>query len=142
MEKYSLWIVYPVGDVHGDLERTEAALRLAGVLSSDGQGRWVGGSSVSNASFSRMSHLFLFGNSISNTIVHIEATRRDSYSPKRTGLQVLVQVGDILDRGEDELAILSLLHNLGQQALLKGGAVFQVPNRSPHPLFLSLLKFI
>ncbi|BBN17328.1 hypothetical protein MPTK1_7g13670 [Marchantia polymorpha subsp. ruderalis] len=76
--------IVAIGDVHGDLERTEAALRLAGVLSSDGQGRWVGGSSV------------------------------------------LVQVGDILDRGEDELAILSLLHNLGQQALLKGGAVFQV----------------
>ncbi|KAL2611244.1 hypothetical protein R1flu_022936 [Riccia fluitans] len=76
--------IVAIGDVHGDLERTESALKLAGVLSSDGHARWVGGSTV------------------------------------------LVQVGDILDRGEDELAILSLLHNLRQQALLMGGAVFQV----------------
>ncbi|KAL3682436.1 hypothetical protein R1sor_000458 [Riccia sorocarpa] len=76
--------IVAIGDVHGDLERTESALKLAGVLSSDGKGRWIGGSTV------------------------------------------LVQVGDILDRGEDELAILSLLHNLHQQALLLGGAVFQV----------------
>jgi hypothetical protein len=41
-------------------------------------------------------------------------------------LQVLVQVGDVLDRGEDEIAILSLLAWLGKQARSKGGAVFQV----------------
>ncbi|KAL3680820.1 hypothetical protein R1sor_023776 [Riccia sorocarpa] len=76
--------IVAIGDVHGDLERTESALKLAGVLSSDRKGHWIGGSTV------------------------------------------LVQVGDILDRGEDELAILSLLHNLHQQALLQGGAVFQV----------------
>ena len=40
--------------------------------------------------------------------------------------QVLVQVGDVLDRGEDEIAILSLLAWLGKQARNKGGAVFQV----------------
>ncbi|KAH7447413.1 hypothetical protein KP509_01G106400 [Ceratopteris richardii] len=39
---------------------------------------------------------------------------------------VLVQVGDILDRGGDEIAILSLLKWLNVQAQLKGGAVFQV----------------
>jgi hypothetical protein len=37
-----------------------------------------------------------------------------------------VQVGDVLDRGEDEIAILSLLAWLGKQARSKGGAVFQV----------------
>lgn len=40
--------------------------------------------------------------------------------------QVLVQVGDILDRGEDEIAILSLLKSLDIQAKANGGAVFQV----------------
>lgn len=76
--------IVAIGDVHGDLAMTESALQLAGVLSSDGLGHWVG----------------------SNTIV--------------------VQVGDILDRGEDEIAILSLLHNLSQQAQCTGGAVFQL----------------
>lgn len=41
-------------------------------------------------------------------------------------LQVVVQVGDILDRGEDEIAILSLLRLLDEQAKANGGAVFQV----------------
>ena len=41
-------------------------------------------------------------------------------------LQVLVQVGDVLDRGGDEIAILSLLKWLNVQAQLTGGAVFQV----------------
>lgn len=40
--------------------------------------------------------------------------------------QVLVQLGDILDRGEDEIAILSLLKSLDIQAKAYGGAVFQV----------------
>lgn len=40
--------------------------------------------------------------------------------------QVLVQLGDILDRGEDEIAILSLLKSLDMQAKAYGGAVFQV----------------
>lgn len=39
---------------------------------------------------------------------------------------VLIQLGDILDRGEDEIAILSLLRSLEKQAKAKGGAVFQV----------------
>ncbi|KAL5709816.1 hypothetical protein ACHQM5_020457 [Ranunculus cassubicifolius] len=43
-----------------------------------------------------------------------------------TGEQtVLIQLGDILDRGEDEIAILSLLRSLDIQAKSKGGAVFQ-----------------
>ncbi|EYU45985.1 hypothetical protein ABFS82_04G084000 [Erythranthe guttata] len=42
------------------------------------------------------------------------------------GQTVLVQLGDILDRGEDEIAILSLLKSLNIQAKLNGGAVFQV----------------
>ncbi|KAI4305391.1 hypothetical protein L6164_028761 [Bauhinia variegata] len=42
------------------------------------------------------------------------------------GETVLIQLGDILDRGEDEIAILSLLRSLDIQAKMKGGAVFQV----------------
>ncbi|KAF7816166.1 shewanella-like protein phosphatase 1 [Senna tora] len=42
------------------------------------------------------------------------------------GETVLIQLGDILDRGEDEIAILSLLRSLDIQAREKGGAVFQV----------------
>ncbi|MED6110800.1 Glycosylated integral ER membrane protein [Stylosanthes scabra] len=42
------------------------------------------------------------------------------------GETVLIQVGDILDRGEEEVAILSLLRSLDKQAKAKGGAVFQV----------------
>lgn len=39
---------------------------------------------------------------------------------------MLVQLGDVLDRGEDEIAILSLLRSLDKQAKENGGAVFQV----------------
>ncbi|KAJ0983867.1 hypothetical protein J5N97_002223 [Dioscorea zingiberensis] len=42
------------------------------------------------------------------------------------GDTVLVQLGDVLDRGEDEIAILSLLQLLDVQAKQSGGAVFQV----------------
>ncbi|ONH99761.1 hypothetical protein PRUPE_6G048800 [Prunus persica] len=42
------------------------------------------------------------------------------------GETVLIQLGDILDRGEDEIAILSLLRSLDIQAKDEGGAVFQV----------------
>lgn len=48
-----------------------------------------------------------------------------------------MQVGDVLDRGGDEIAILSLLRWLNIQAQLKGGAVFQVP-----PLILRRLLSI
>lgn len=37
-----------------------------------------------------------------------------------------MQIGDVLGRGEDEIAILSLLALLGREARSKGGAVFQV----------------
>ncbi|KAI4383893.1 hypothetical protein MLD38_009683 [Melastoma candidum] len=39
---------------------------------------------------------------------------------------VVVQLGDILDRGENEIAILSLLRSLHEQAKPQGGAVFQI----------------
>ncbi|XP_066385711.1 shewanella-like protein phosphatase 1 isoform X5 [Miscanthus floridulus] len=77
--------IVAIGDVHGDLSQTRAALVLAGVLSAESEDHlWTGGRTV------------------------------------------LVQVGDILDRGEDEIAILSLLSSLNMQAKSQGGAVFQV----------------
>ncbi|KAF8776401.1 hypothetical protein HU200_003540 [Digitaria exilis] len=77
--------IVAIGDVHGDLSQTRAALVLAGVLSAESEGHvWTGGRTV------------------------------------------LVQVGDILDRGEDEIAILSLFSSLNVQAKSQGGAVFQV----------------
>ena len=54
--------------------------------------------------------------------------------------QVLVQLGDILDRGEDEIAILSLLRSLQIQAKEHGGAVFQVGLLEPIHFFLSDLE--
>ncbi|KAJ6692281.1 SHEWANELLA-LIKE PROTEIN PHOSPHATASE 1 [Salix purpurea] len=42
------------------------------------------------------------------------------------GQTVLIQLGDVLDRGEEEIAILSLLRSLDIQAKAQGGAVFQV----------------
>lgn len=48
---------------------------------------------------------------------------QDLWTGKET---VLIQLGDILDRGEDEIAILSLLRSLNLQAKSKGGAVFQL----------------
>ena len=68
-----------VGDLHGDLRATRAALRLAGVI--DSSDRWAGGATV------------------------------------------LVQTGDVLDRGDDERRILELLEALAEQAKRAGGAV-------------------
>ncbi|KAE8710874.1 Calcineurin-like metallo-phosphoesterase superfamily protein isoform 2 [Hibiscus syriacus] len=42
------------------------------------------------------------------------------------GDAVLIQLGDVLDRGDEEIAILSLLRSLDIQAKANGGAVFQV----------------
>jgi hypothetical protein len=71
--------IVAVGDLHGDLEATQHALRLAGAM--DETGNWAGG---------RM---------------------------------VLVQTGDILDRGDEEPEILDLFDSLAVQARAAGGAV-------------------
>ena len=71
--------VVAIGDLHGDLEATRAALRLAGAI--DEHDQWVGGTTV------------------------------------------VVQTGDQLDRGDDELEILDLLDALTEQAQAAGGAM-------------------
>ncbi|KAJ0463484.1 putative protein-tyrosine-phosphatase [Helianthus annuus] len=68
-----------VGDLHGDLSKTQQALRLAGLI--DAGDRWSGGSAT------------------------------------------LVQVGDVLDRGGEELKILYFLEKLKRQAVKDGGNV-------------------
>jgi len=68
-----------IGDLHGDLEATRAALRLGGAI--DSADHWIGGDLV------------------------------------------VVQTGDILDRGDDEEAIIRLFQRLREEAEEAGGAV-------------------
>ncbi len=72
--------VIAIGDLHGDLQATRAALMLAGVI--DETGRWTGGRTI------------------------------------------VVQVGDQLDRGDDEPEILTLLERLDREAREAGGRVY------------------
>jgi Calcineurin-like phosphoesterase len=67
-----------IGDLHGDLAATRAALRAAGAI--DERDRWTGGELV------------------------------------------VVQTGDVLDRGDDEQAILDLVARLEREAQAAGGA--------------------
>jgi hypothetical protein len=71
--------IVAIGDVHGDLDATRRALRLAGAV--DEHDRWIG------------------------------------------GRLVIVQTGDQLDRGDDEVAVLQLLERLRRDAARAGGAV-------------------
>ena len=71
--------IVAIGDLHGDLTATRAALRLAGAI--DSLDRWIGDYLVS------------------------------------------VQTGDVLDRGDDEEAIIRLLVRLDEEAVAAGGAV-------------------
>lgn len=68
-----------IGDLHGDLDKSKQALRLAGLI--DAADRYVGGSAT------------------------------------------VVQVGDVLDRGGDELKILYFLEKLKREAARSGGAI-------------------
>lgn len=71
-----------IGDVHGDLAATKAALKAAGLINISDS--WVGGDTV------------------------------------------LVQTGDILDRGDDEDAILELFERLTAEAKAAGGMIVQL----------------
>jgi hypothetical protein len=71
-----------IGDLHGDLAATRAALRAAGAI--DDHDLWIGGALT------------------------------------------IVQTGDVLDRGDDEQAILDLLARLDADARAAGGAVIQL----------------
>jgi hypothetical protein len=71
-----------IGDLHGDLGGTRAALRAAGAI--DDRDRWIGGDLV------------------------------------------VVQTGDVLDRGDDEQAILDLIARLEHEAQAAGGAVIML----------------
>ncbi|CAN8292614.1 unnamed protein product [Cochlearia groenlandica] len=68
-----------IGDLHGDLEKSKEAFRIAGLI--DSSDNWTGGSSM------------------------------------------VVQVGDVLDRGGDELKILYFLEKLKREAERSGGKV-------------------
>ncbi len=77
-----------IGDLHGDLDATRAALRAAGAI--DASDHWIGGDLV------------------------------------------VVQTGDVLDRGDGETAILELLERVGREAATAGGAL--VPLLGNHEL--------
>uniref|UniRef100_A0A2P2QQQ8 Calcineurin-like phosphoesterase domain-containing protein n=1 Tax=Rhizophora mucronata TaxID=61149 RepID=A0A2P2QQQ8_RHIMU len=68
-----------IGDLHGDLQKSKQALRLAGVI--DASDKWTGGTAT------------------------------------------VVQIGDVLDRGGEELKILYLLEKLKREAAKAGGNV-------------------
>lgn len=68
-----------VGDLHGDLNKSKQALRLAGLI--DSYDHWAGGSTT------------------------------------------VVQVGDVLDRGGDEIKILYFLEKLKREAEKSGGSI-------------------
>lgn len=84
-----------IGDVHGDLDATRRALRLAGAI--DAAGGWIGGS------------LFV------------------------------VQVGDQIDRGDDDRAVLDLFDRLRDEAKAKGGTVLSLNGN--HELMNAELDF-
>lgn len=71
--------IVAIGDLHGDLSATRAALRLAGAI--DSFDTWVGGE------------------------------------------MLVVQTGDVLDRGDEEEAIINLLAELREQAEAAGGGI-------------------
>jgi hypothetical protein len=71
-----------IGDLHGDLAATRAALRTAGAI--DDRDRWIGGALV------------------------------------------VIQTGDVLDRGDDERAILELVARLETESRAAGGALIML----------------
>lgn len=87
--------IVAIGDLHGDLRATRAALRLAGAI--DTADHWVGGRTV------------------------------------------IVQTGDLLDRGNDEPAILALFERLAVEAAQAGGAVHVLNGN--HELMNAYLDF-
>ena len=87
--------VVAIGDLHGDLEATRAALRMAGAM--DDRDRWIGGDLV------------------------------------------VVQTGDVLDRGDEEDAIIDLLERLDREARSRGGAVHALNGN--HELMNAYLDF-
>jgi len=84
-----------IGDLHGDLSATKAALRAAGAI--DASDTWIGGNTV------------------------------------------LVQTGDILDRGNDEQEIYELLDALTKQAKAAGGDIVLLDGN--HELMNGALDF-
>lgn len=88
-------LVIAIGDMHGDLDASRRALRLAGAI--DDADQWVGGALV------------------------------------------LVQTGDVLDRGDDDRAVFDLLERLRPQARKAGGQLLALSGN--HELMNVALDF-
>ena len=92
-----------VGDVHGDFQAMVDFLKIAGVLDFEESSSTLNKTSTSSMPYSALPV---------------------SDIPIWTGNNtILVQCGDILDRGSQELACYQLLAHLSHQAILQGGRV-------------------
>lgn len=87
--------IVAIGDLHGDLEASRTALRLAGAI--DATDRWIGGDLV------------------------------------------VVQTGDILDRGDGEAEIIELFQRLKAESAEAGGAIYVLNGN--HELMNSYMDF-
>lgn len=77
--------VLSIGDIHGDIQKALACLKIGGVIDEqDGRITWVGGDTT------------------------------------------VVQLGDVLDRGDAEISTILLLRELDKQAREHGGAVYML----------------
>ena len=93
-----------IGDMHGDWAQALRALALAGVVSQEDADAAVASAGAEQGTGVVMTEM-----------------------PKWTGGDtLLVQVGDILDRGDDELRLLGLFASLREEAQEAGGDVFML----------------
>jgi len=109
-----------IGDLHGDLPKARRAFRLAGLI--DDQDRWAGGSTVAvqarrGAALCQLPTNLLPSSAPTQPTTHNPtkpSTPPPNPPPKQPFKRTLLQVGDQLDRGDDEIAILYFLERLQQ----------------------------
>jgi hypothetical protein len=113
-----------IGDLHGDLGGARAALRAAGAIASLGSAE-----ARSGAEGRRGDTIASLGSAEARS--GAEGRRGDTIASPGSdhwvgGDLVIVQTGDILDRGDDESKILDLFERLDQEARKAGGAIIML----------------
>ena len=106
-----------LGDVHGDLQALKNALEVAGVYEDPGTSTKEKKKDEDEFSYLTMG---LTSYDDNHNYYNGVAEEKDTWVGKNT---ILVQCGDILDRGSEELSCLQLLTELSQQAVKYGGKV-------------------
>lgn len=96
-----------IGDLHGDLGKAKRAFRAAGLTNERDQ--WVGGTTVA---------VQVCANRLKRAVHAVCACHGNTHACLLTA-----QVGDVLDRGDQELRILLFLESLQAQARAAGGAL-------------------